>query len=216
MYLNFNHKFISFIIPFIIGLITSFSLPPYNLLIINFISFPILFIYFVNNHKDSKWMSFKIGWIYGFGYFISNIYWINNALTFDEQFKILIPISFIIIPLFLGLFYGFATLICFFFNVKKNFSSILVFAVSFSIIEFIRGSIFTGFPWNLNAYSWVQYIDFLQILSLIGTYSFNLLSITVFLIPSIFFFNINLKVKIFYISFTIMLHAIFLSHPIDY
>jgi len=194
--LNIKNKIIFHIIPFFIGVIISFSLPPYKYLFVNFIFFPILFIFFVSNITTNKWDSFKIGWLFGFGYFVSNIYWITNSLTFDDQFKKLIPIAFLVIPLFLGLFYGFATLICSFFNLKNNFSSILIFALVISIIEFIRGFILGGFPWNLHAYSLVNYIYFLQSLSLIGTYTFNLLTITIFIIPSIFFFKTSQRLKL--------------------
>ena len=196
MTLNIKNKIIFYIIPFFIGILISFSLPPYNYLIVNFIFFPIIFIFFESNFGRSRWESFKIGWLFGFGYFVSNIYWITNSLTFDEQFKILIPIAFLIIPLFLGLFYGIATLFCSFFDLKNNFSSILIFALTISLIEFIRGFILGGFPWNLHVYSLVNYINFLQPLSLIGTYTFNLLAITIFIIPSIFFFKNSLKLKL--------------------
>ena len=102
--------------PFFLGFITSFSLPPYGFLIINFVTFPILLFFFISNYKKGKWTSFNIGWMFGFGYFISNLYWITNSLTFDEIFKNLIPFALVIIPLFLGLFYGFVTLITSFFN----------------------------------------------------------------------------------------------------
>ena len=196
MTIKTNNKILFYAIPFFIGLASSFSLPPYNYLIINFIFYPILFVFFVSNYNKNKWKSFKIGWIFGSGYFISNIYWITNSLTFDDQFKILIPIALVFIPLFLGLFYGTFTLICSFFNLKNNFSSILIFAILFSLVEFMRGSIFGGFPWNLSAYSWTNYPNFLQVLSIIGTYSFNLISITIFLIPSIFFLKYNIKLKL--------------------
>ena len=127
-----NNKLLVYIIPFIIGLITSYSLPPYSFFFINFITFPILFFYFISNYSKGKWVSFKIGWIFGFGYFISNLYWISNSLTFEEIFKPLIPFSLIIIPLFLGLFYGLITFFCSFFNLKKNFTSILIFSFFFS------------------------------------------------------------------------------------
>ena len=196
MTLNINNKIIFYIIPFFIGILISFSLPPYNYLIVNFIFFPILFIFFVSNSGRNKWKSFKIGWLFGFGYFVSNIYWITNSLTFDDQFKTLIPIAFLIIPLFLGLFYGIATLACSFFDLKNNFSSILIFALAISLIEFIRGFILGGFPWNLHVYSLINYINFLQSLSLIGTYTFNLFAITIFIIPSIFFFKNSLNLKL--------------------
>ena len=188
-------------LPFLLGLFTSFSLPPYNFLVINFITFPVLLFLLIYNYKKSKWISFKIGWLFGFGYFISNLYWIANSLTFEEIFKPLIPFALIIIPLFLGIFYGFGTLFCSFFNLKKNFSTVLIFAVIFSVIEFIRGFVLGGFPWNIIVYSWTNYLNSIQILSLIGTYSFNLISITIFLLPFLIFFQKEIKFKIFIFIF---------------
>ena len=102
---NSKKKIISNLAPFILGVATSFSLPPYNFLIINFIIFPFLILLIIENIQESKFTVFKIGWFYGFGYFLSSLYWITNALTFEEIFKPLIPIALIVIPLFLGLFY---------------------------------------------------------------------------------------------------------------
>ena len=93
----------------LLGVITSISLPPYNLTIINFFTFTILF-YFLYKKKVSKKetkFSFFYGWLFGFGYFISNMYWIPISLSFDDDFKSLIPIALISIPAFLSLFYGF-------------------------------------------------------------------------------------------------------------
>jgi len=193
-----------YVIPFLLGLFTSFSLPPYNFLIINFITFPTLLFFLIYNYKKSKWISFKIGWLFGFGYFISNLYWITNSLTFEEIFKPLIPFALIIIPLFLGIFYGIGTLICSFFNLKKNFSTILIFSVIFSLIEFIRGFVLGGFPWNIIVYSWTNYLNSIQILSLIGTYSFNLISITIFLLPFLILFQKEIKLKIFIFLFLLL------------
>ena len=193
MNLLLHNKLLFYIVPFVIGLITSYSLPPYSFFFINFITFPILFFYFLSNYTKGKWASFKIGWLFGFGYFISNLYWIANSLKFEEIFKPLIPVSIIIIPLLLGLFYGLVTFCCFFLNLKKNLSSILIFSLFFSLIEYLRSFIFGGFPWNLIAYSLTDYLQLIQILSYIGTYVFNLLCITSFLIPSLIFFNYKKK-----------------------
>ena len=190
-----------YIVPFILGLITSFSLPPYSYFFINFITFPLFLIYLISNCKKGKWTSFTIGWMFGFGYFISNLYWITNALTFEENFKPLIPFALILIPLFLGVFYGLATLACSFFSLNKKLSSVLIFSIFFSLIEFIRGFILGGFPWNLIAFAWTDYLYFLQILSFIGTYSFNLLSVTIFLIPVIILFNYKSLTKLFFLVF---------------
>ena len=193
---NINHNPYYYLFPFLLGVITSFSLPPYNFIIINFITFPLLlFILIEVQKRNSIWFSFVIGWTFGIGYFFSNIYWIIYSLTFDDIFKPLMPIALILIPSFLGLFYGLLTLLVTRFRLKKNFSSILIFSIIFSIIEFIRGFILGGFPWNLIVYSWTNYIYSLQILKLIGTYTFNLISITIFLFPLVLFFKKTLKFK---------------------
>ena len=200
-----QNKIFIYIIPSIIGLLTSYSLPPYSFFFINFITFPLLFFYLLNNYQKGKWVSFKIGWIFGFGYFISNLYWISNSLTFEDVFKPLIPFTIIIIPLFLGLFYGLATICCSFFKLEKSFSSILIFSFFFALIEYLRSFILGGFPWNLIAYSFTDYLHFIQILSFIGTYTFNLLCITLFLLPSLIFFKFKKKKKIFLLLFSVLL-----------
>ena len=44
----------------------------------------------------------------------------------------------------------------------------------------------TGFPWNFFVFSFSENLAFIQILSLIGTYSFNLICLTFFLLPAVF------------------------------
>ena len=172
---------------FFLGVITSFSLPPYNYFIINFFTFSLFFIFIINQKKSSikNLEYFKYGWFFGLGYFITSLYWITFALTFDETFKILIPISLFLIPSFLAIFYGLAVYIFSFFKNKNNFYLLLIFSFLLGVTEFIRATILTGFPWNLFAFSFSERTEFIQILSLIGTYSFNLLCISFFLIPSI-------------------------------
>ena len=109
--------------------------------------------------------------MFGFGYFISNLYWITNSLTFEENFKPLVPFALILIPLFLGSFYGIATFVCSFFSMNKRFNSILIFSIFLSLLEFFRGFILGGFPWNLIVFSWTDYLPFLQVLPYLGTYT---------------------------------------------
>ena len=69
---------------------------------------------------------------------------------------------------------------------KNVVSTFFIFSILYGSIEFIRGSILTGFPWNLIAFSFSESIYFIQILSVIGTYSFNLICISLFTLPAIF------------------------------
>ena len=157
-----NKKY-NIIFIFLIGVFTSFSLPPYNYLFINFITIPLFYILVLKNINSSKWKIFFLGWTFGFGYFCSNLYWITNSLTFDPQFKFLIPIAYIVIPSFLGIFYGFISFLFSYFKNREEITLIFIFAVIFSLVEFLRGFIFGGFPWNIIAYSWTKYLSSIQI-----------------------------------------------------
>ena len=90
------------------------------------------------------------------------------------------------IPSFLGIFYGLATYCFFIINIRKPLSNLFLFSLLWGLSEFLRGNILTGFPWNLIAFSFSENLEILQILSLIGTYSFNILCITFFVSPAIF------------------------------
>ena len=204
-----KNKILLYLLIFSLGIISSFSLPPYNLFYINFFSYPALLWTLLFYSKD-KIVSFNIGWVFGFGYFISNLYWITNSLTFEDIFKPLIPFALILIPFFLGLFYGFSTLFFSFLNPQKNFLSILILATAMSVFEYIRSFLFGGFPWNLIAFSFVNYLEFIQILSITGTYAFNSLVILLFLFPTILFFNYKRKIKIS--IFIISLLALFTNY----
>ena len=201
--------FISLVIPIFLGILSSFSLPPYNYIFLNFLVLPFFFLYLCSFSRNKN-ISFLIGWLFGFGYFFSSTYWISTSLTFEETYRILIPFSLIILPMFFGLFYGLATLLLSFLKVEKNIKSILIFSLIFSIIEFLRGSILTGFPWNLLVFSLTSFSNSIQILSYLGTYTLNLITITVFLFPVIIFFDFKISLKL--ISVISLIIALFLNN----
>ena len=189
----------------ILGFLTSLSLPPFNYLIINFITFSLFFIFiFKKKTSRNKNIFFIYGWFFGFGYFASNLYWIAISLTFDPNFKFLIPVALILIPAFLAIFYGLVTYFLFLSNVKKTVSTFLLFSLLFGFIEFIRGTVLTGFPWNLIAYSFSSNLEIIQVTSLIGTYAFNMLCISFFTSPAIFILRKN-RTEIFVCIFFLLL-----------
>ena len=185
---NLNKKLvIESIFLVLLGMATSLSLPPFNYFLINFFTFSLFFIFLFKklNSQKLKKIFFLYGWLFGFGYFVSNLYWISISLTFDENFKFLIPIVIFLIPGFVSIFYGLVSYLFIIFKVKKVTNSFLIFSLLFAIFEFIRGSIFTGFPWNLIAYSFLEQLEIISIVSIIGTYGFNLFCISLFSCPAL-------------------------------
>ncbi len=205
-YLN-NRFLILYIIPFIIGSLTVVSFHPFNITIINLIIFPIFFYLIIYINKKSKSIYrkkplrknlFIFGLLFGFGFYLSGISWITHSLTFDDNFKILIPFAIILIPLFLSLFIALPILFIGPY-LNFNFSSLLLFSGILAFSDYLRAYILTGFPWNLWVYSTVWFNEIIQIVNIIGLYSYNLILITFFTLPVIFFFRISTTKKIFYL-----------------
>ena len=212
-----NKLFVLFLAPFLLGAVTILCFSPYNLTFIGFFTFSILLFLILNVKKQtqSKYRKKRLnryflylGCSFGFGFFLFGNYWISISLTHDEMFKGLIPFALILVPLFLSIFFGLAILLVGGFA-EKNISFILFFSFVFSIFEFLRGNLMTGFPWNLISYSWSWSLETLQILSLIGPYSLSLISITLFCIPFLFF---QKKFVLQNVLFVLFFSIIFISN----
>ena len=205
--------YIEFIFLIFLGAVTSLSLPPFNYLILNFLTLSLFFIFLIKkseNNKNKK-LFFFYGWLFGFGYFITNLYWISISLTFDENFKFLIPITLFLIPGFLALFYALISFLFLILKPKKIVSSFLLFSLIFGVVEFLRGFILTGFPWNLIAYSFSNHLEILSITSIIGTYGFNLFCISLFVSPVVFILR-DTKKDILSCIFFLFITLIFYFH----
>ena len=196
-YLN-NRFLILYIFPFILGSLSILSFEPFNFTLINLFIFPLFFFLLIYINKKSKSFYrkkpykknfFLFGLAFGFGFYLSGISWITESLTFDENFKILIPFALIIIPLFLSLFFAFTILLVGPY-LTLNLSSMAIFAASFAFSDYLRAKILSGFPWNLWAYSTISIKEILQIVNNVGLYSYNLFVITIFTLPIFVFFII--------------------------
>ena len=169
-----NNKFlVIFFAPFILGALTILSFAPYNLTFVNFFTFSILLFLILEikkrthskyRKKKSNRYFFYLGCAFGFGFFLFGNYWISISLTHDDMFKGLIPFTIVLIPLFLSLFLGLTTLIVGIYSEQK-IHFVLFFSLVFAVIDFMRGTLLSGFPWNLISYTWSWSHETIQILS---------------------------------------------------
>ena len=119
------------------------------------------------------------------------------------------------VPAFLALFYGLVTFIFYVINFKNVLSSFFLYSLIFGLIEYLRGNILTGFPWNLIVYSFSENISFLSLLSVIGTYSFNLIAISFFSAPAIYILKKSKK-EIIVCILILLLPIFFFTHGLYY
>jgi len=118
-----------------------------------------------------------IGWSYGFGFFLVGHYWIGYAFLIDaEAHAWQMPFAMVLLPAGLAIFYAAAAGLCMF-GWRDGFPRVFLFALVFTILEWLRGHILTGFPWNLPGYGWSASTAVLQSVSVLGVYGLSLLTL---------------------------------------
>ena len=121
--------------------------------------------------------AFGCGWAFAFGQYLIGLHWIGYAFLVDPDAHLWqLPFAVTLLPAGLAIFSGLAcaAALCFW---QKGSARLLVFAIFYAAFEWVRGHIFTGFPWNLAAYGWGASLAVLQSLALIGAYGLSFLTI---------------------------------------
>lgn len=178
---------------FVAGVLSAFSLPPYNAFPVLFLTFAI-FIWLLdsaatepaNNFFTKGWSSFKTGWWFGFGFFLSGFWWLGAAFLVEaEEFAWLMPIAVLVLPAGLAIFWGFAAALSRAFW-SEDWRRIIVFSVFLGLAEFARGMLFTGLPWNALGYAAMPFPILMQSASVVGIYGVTLLCVPVFAVLGVF------------------------------
>ncbi len=121
--------------------------------------------------------AFGIGWSYGFGFFLIGLHWIGFAFLVDpESHAWELPFAAVLFPGGLGLFFAAGATVCML-GWRPGANRIFLFALVLAIVEWLRGHVLTGFPWNLPAYGWGASLAVLQSTSVFGVYGLSLLTL---------------------------------------
>ncbi len=100
----------------------------------------------------------------------------------------MMPFAIAGLPALLAIFIGLATLglhvVCRRLKLS-GLARVLAFAMLWTIFEYLRGHILTGFPWNLIGYSWTGFLPVLQSVAVIGIYGLGLLTVAVASLPAL-------------------------------
>ena len=174
----------------LLGALAAAALPPVDLTPVLLVSFGGL-AWLADGNRDGR-QAFALGWSFGFGYFVAGLYWIGVALTVDwAQFWWLFPIAEIGIPAGLAIFTGLALWLSDLASRHLRLSGtgrICALAVSWAVFEYLRGHVFTGFPWNLIGYAWSGGFPgstaMLQIAAVTGIYGLSFLTVLAATLPA--------------------------------
>lgn len=129
------------------GMATALSLPPINLWPVLFLTVPVVLLLLEGLPRRTIGASFLVGWLFGLGYFIFALQWIGFAFFVDaETYLWMMPFAVGGLAAAMAIYWGLATLAV---NAAgwRGLRLVLGFAAMLALAEWLRGRLFTGFPW---------------------------------------------------------------------
>lgn len=127
--------------------------------------------------KSKDWQeAAKLGYMFGFGHFLSSIYWISIGVSvYISDFWWAIPFALFGLPIILAFFVSASCVFSFF--VRNNKYYHFIFCLYWVLFEWVRSWIFTGLPWNLIGYAFSFSDILIQPLNIIGIYGLSFIVI---------------------------------------
>jgi apolipoprotein N-acyltransferase len=175
-------------IAFVAGAASTLALAPVNIWPVMFFTFPLL-VWLIDGAAAARlggvMAAFVTGWWFGFGYFVTGLYWIGIAFLVDAKtFAWLMPFAVVLLPaglaLLTGLGLALARLLW-----TRGASRVIALALSLTIAEWVRGHVFTGFPWNTFGYALTGPLALAQGAALLGLWGLTFLTVLVFASPAL-------------------------------
>jgi apolipoprotein N-acyltransferase len=131
--------------------------------------------------------AFAVGWWWGLGHFAVNSYWIAESFLIDAaRFGWMIPPVLGSLAAFLALYPALATLAFRLLPRPLSIAGIGAFAAFWTIAEWLRGHVLTGYPWDLAAYIWSGSDAMMQSVALWGSWGLSLVTVFALSLPALF------------------------------
>lgn len=125
-----------------------------------------------------------VGWWWGFGYFVAGLWWLGAAFLVEaEEFAWALPFGVLGLPAVLAFFPAFGFVLSRLIW-SQGAGRIFAFAFGLTVSEWLRGTLFTGFPWNTFGMALAQNGWLMQSASLIGLYGLTVLAILICASPA--------------------------------
>ncbi|HEY1096308.1 MAG TPA: apolipoprotein N-acyltransferase [Alphaproteobacteria bacterium] len=169
---------------FIGGFFAALALPPVYFFPILFVSVPLWLLLLEKAATPRR--AFMMGWYFGLGYFIAGLYWVAAALFVDiARYWWILPFAVVGLPILMSFYWGLAALGWYYLS-WRAWPKLIAFAAIFTLCEYLRGVVFTGFPWNYPGYAWVAYLPVLQSVALFGILGLSFLTILFASVPYLY------------------------------
>src|SRR6476659_2534871 len=157
---------------FIAGAASAFAFEPAGLWPLLPVAFAILCEFVCRARTMGR--ALLTGWAFGLGQFVIGLNWIATAFTYQAAMPAWLGwIAVFLLSLYLAVYPALAAGLAWRFGHAHRFLLMLVLAGAWPITEWLRGTMFTGFPWNPTGVVLVD-TPVLQWAQFIGTYGLSL------------------------------------------
>lgn len=168
-----------------LGASSALAYAPFYVWPLLFLTFPAL-VWMIDGAASARrpWLAAALtGWAFGFGYFLVGLHWIGFAFVVDsDKHAWLLPFVAVFFPGGLALFFALAASVA---RLRwAGWTRVFVLASALAAVEWLRGHILTGFPWNLPGYAWSGTDAMFQAASLFGVYGLSLVTLIAVLAPA--------------------------------
>lgn len=170
----------------IAGLVSATGFAPLNLWPVTLLAFAVLL--WLSWSAPTRKAVLLRGWVFGVGHFTVGNNWIQHA--FDYQDKMPPALGYfavVLLALYLAIYPAFAMGLAWRFNrafgrrdaaAGPDLAFVLAAAASWILTEYLRGVLFTGYPWNPLGVIWLP-TPVAQLAASIGTYALSGVTIAV-------------------------------------
>lgn len=158
------------------GALAGFGHVPYSIIPLAILGFALVALLCVS--ALSVRSGFLAGWLSGSAYFGVTLFWIVEPFFIDpDTHAWMAPFAAVLLATGLALFWGLAFGLATWLSPTGSVRRAVGFVVALGLIELARAYIFTGFPWVIPAYIWVE-TDARGWASLLGSHGLTVMTLT--------------------------------------
>lgn len=139
-----------FAIALLLGILSAFGFAPFHLWPLTLLAFGLLYLPLAKAERGSR--AALIGWLFGLGQFVLGLDWIAKAFTYQANMPSWLGwVAVVLLSMYLAVYPALATFAAWWGTRRLNGGAAtmaLLFGASWAACEWLRGTVFTGFPWN--------------------------------------------------------------------
>ena len=161
-------------IALLLGILSAFGFAPFNLWPLTLLAFGLLYLPLAK--AESGWRAALMGWLFGLGQFALGLDWIAKAFTYQANMPAWLGwVAVVLLSMYLAIYPALATFAAWWGTRRLGGGATtltLLFGASWAVCEWLRATVFTGFPWNPVSVAMID-LPLAHAARFVGTYALS-------------------------------------------